>query len=133
MKILIVEDDKLVCKLYQAAFTGSGFEVDTAVDGREAWNKLNASPPDLILLDLMLPDISGLEFLDRLKNNPSSQHLPVIANTNLVGDKVRQDAMSHGAHEYLVKDQYTPKEIVAEVLKIYNEVSQRIPAKTSTP
>src|SRR5438105_1960142 len=86
--ILIVEDDKFLIELLAKSFSLEGFEVSQANDGIEAFKSIKKITPDLILLDLLLPDINGLtmdgfEILSRIKKDPASSQIPVIILSNL--------------------------------------------------
>ncbi len=117
-KILIVEDDELVARMYQQAFSASGLEVEAAVNGREGLRKAEASTPDLILLDIMMPEMNGLEVLTALKQNEDLKAVPVIMLTNLSGTQDAQKAKELGALDYLVKSALKPREVVEKVKKI---------------
>lgn len=115
-RVLIVEDEHLLCDLMVRKIKGVGCEVEGAVDGETALEAVEKNPPDLILLDLLLPGIDGFEVLRRLKKDDRFKHIPVIVVSNL-GDTVNiQKAMSEGAAEYLVKAEVNPATIAERVL-----------------
>lgn len=117
-KLLIVEDDALMLKLYEAAFVGAGYVVDTAADGLVAWEKIVAGKPDGVLMDIMIPKLTGLEILDKLKADPAFKDMPVVMLTNLTAPKVVEEAQSKGARACLLKDRHTPKEMVDKVKEL---------------
>jgi CheY-like chemotaxis protein len=128
-KILIVEDDPLMLRMYQKIFTLEHQEVDIATNGEEALEKVRQNKPILILLDIMMPKMNGLQALERLKANPDTQSIPVIMLTNLAGQQDAEEALLKGAVKYIVKSEHEPKQIVdmvKEVLSGYtrNEVHQ---------
>jgi CheY-like chemotaxis protein len=128
-KILIVEDDPLVSRMYQTVFKFEGFEVEMARNGIEGIEKLKKYNPNLILLDIMMPKMSGIDVLHELKANKSTKDIPVIVLTNLSGMKDAETALSLGAVKFIVKSKNKPKQIVAqvnEILKGYtrNEVPE---------
>src|SRR3990172_10946482 len=101
-KILIVEDDLLVSRMYQRAFISEGFNVDLAANGREGLKKAQEGRPDLVLLDIMMPEMNGLEVLSALKTDEALKAIPVVVLTNLSGTRDAEAAMAKGAAEYLV-------------------------------
>jgi len=117
-KILLVEDDPLMVRLYERALTLNGFEVICAANGIEAVKKLseNNVKPALILLDLMMPEMNGLDMLKQMKQMPEVKDIPVIVLTNLsMGDGSEKRAIEMGAALSLIKSQHTPKEIIARI------------------
>lgn len=117
-KILIVEDDPLMMRMYQKIFLFEKYEVDAASNGEEALEKVRANRPTLILLDIMMPKLNGLQVLDKLKSDPDTKAIPVVMLTNLSSDKDAENAMLKGAIKYIVKSQYEPKTIVNMVKEI---------------
>lgn len=122
--ILIIEDDPLVSRMYQAAFKFEGFKVEVAYTGREGLNALKAERPTVILLDVMMPEMSGVEVLSEIKDDPKTRAIPVIVLTNLSGTVDAEKALELGAIQFLVKSQYKPKEIVAKVKEILRAYSR---------
>lgn len=110
-KVLIVEDDPLMSRMYQKIFTFQKYEVEIAGDGQEALDKLLGFKPTIILLDIMMPKMNGLEVLEKLKANPETKDIPVIMLTNLAGQQDAETALSKGAVKYIVKSEHDPKEI----------------------
>lgn len=110
-KILIVEDDKPIADLLAYRLGKEGFEVQTAATGGEALEKAEAEEPDLLLLDWMLPDISGLEVCQRITKD---KHIPIIMVTakNLVEDKIL--GLEAGADDYITKP-FDMREVVARI------------------
>ena len=117
-KILIVEDDITLLRLYQDIFNKEGFEVAIAEDGQEALQKANAFLPEVILLDLMLPYMDGFAVLEAVKANPKTKKAKIIIATNLDSQKQREKAKNLGAAAFLVKFSDTPGNIVEEVKKL---------------
>jgi len=118
--LLLVEDDPLIARLYKGAFTLSGHEVQVAFNGEEGLQKLQEMKikPTLILMDVMMPKVNGLQLLERIKQDPATKNIPVVMLTNLSDEKDVQKALDLGAVTYLVKSQYTPKEVVGKVKEI---------------
>ncbi len=119
-KILIVEDDPLFVDLYSTAFKSFGYEVEAAFNGEEGLAKLNemGSKPTIILSDVMMPKMNGLDMLAKIKENPDLKKIPVILLTNLGKEENIKKGLELGAVTYLVKSEYTPKEIVEKVKEI---------------
>lgn len=113
MKILLIEDDPLMVRLYQKVFSFEKFQVETATSGKEGLKKARSSRPALILLDIMMPKMSGLEVLDKLKADPSLKKIPVVTLTNLASENDKKVALAKGAIKHIIKSEHEPKEIVA--------------------
>lgn len=114
-KILICEDEKFIADLYEHVLSKAGHLVKTAANGRLGLNMLNQEQFDLLLLDVMMPEINGLELLRQWKGkNPTSQIL-IIMLTNLGQDAVIKEAFSLGASGYLIKASLTPQQVLSEV------------------
>jgi two-component system, chemotaxis family, chemotaxis protein CheY len=103
MKILIVDDDKTTRKLLSLYLKGNGFEVATAENGLNALEKLGAEPVQLVLTDLNMPFMDGIEFLKAMKSNPGTSHIPALMITTETDDEEKQRAMAAGADGYLSK------------------------------
>jgi CheY-like chemotaxis protein len=117
-KIVIVEDDPLMKRMYQKAFGFEGYDVDIAGDGVEGLEKIRATKPMMVLLDVMMPKMNGLEVLEKLKADPETKTIPVIMLTNLAGERDAEAAMMKGAVKYIVKSEHDPQEIVSMVKEI---------------
>jgi CheY-like chemotaxis protein len=115
--ILLVEDDLFIRELYERQLTMAGYKVETAADGPEGLLKINAHKPDLLLLDIMLPKMNGLDLLKSIKTNETTKDVPVILLTNLGQDSVIKEGFNLGAEGYLIKSAYTPDQIIDEVKK----------------
>ncbi len=120
-KILLIEDDLLMVRLYQKVFTFEKYEIETAMSGQEGLDKARSSKPALILLDIMMPKMSGLEVLDKLKADPETKGIPVVTLTNLAAQKDAQAALAKGAVKHIIKSEHEPKEIVNIVRGILGE------------
>jgi len=121
-KLLIVEDDPLMSRMYQKIFTFEGYDVQMAGDGQEGLDKAREIKPTLMLLDVMMPKLNGLQVLEKLKADPETKAIPVIMLTNLAGEQDAEAALAKGAIKYIIKSEYEPKEVadmVKEVLAGY--------------
>lgn len=117
-KILIVEDDTFLLKMYGKKFEVEGFQVDTALDGEEGLAKVKTFSPDLVLMDIMLPKLNGLEAISRIKADPSTAKIPVLVLTNLSTTDDAGTAAQRGAVGVLIKSNVTPSQVVAKVKAI---------------
>lgn len=111
-KLMIVEDDTFLSKMYDKKFKNAGFEVELAHDGMEALAKVKGFKPDIILMDILMPKLNGIETLDKLKADPETKHIPVIMSTNLSTADDSEATLKKGAIKYIVKSDVTPSEIV---------------------
>jgi DNA-binding response OmpR family regulator len=102
-KILLVDDEKDFLDLLAHHLNAEDLELITAGDGMEALNKARRFLPDVILLDLMLPDLDGLSVCDILRNQASTADIPVIVLTALAGEMARLNGLASGANHYLSK------------------------------
>jgi len=118
VKVFIVEDDPLMSRMYQKIFTFEKYDVDMAGDGEEALAKIPAAQPTIILLDVMMPKMNGLQVLEKLKADPATKAIPVVMLTNLAGQQDAETALSKGAVKYIVKSEHEPKEIADMVKEI---------------
>jgi DNA-binding response OmpR family regulator len=114
-KILLVEDDEVLASVYHARLELEGFDIREVHNGEEALSAALDYRPDLILLDAMMPKISGFDVLDILRNTPETMNLRVVMLTALSQDKDRQRAESLGVDDYLVKSQVVIGDVVARV------------------
>ncbi len=115
-KILLVEDDKDTQDAYNQVLTGAGYEVDIAPDGAVGLTKAKVGGYNLILLDIMMPHVDGLQFLQEMRQNPpETKNGPTIVLTNLSSGTVIREAMGLGASAYFVKAALNPAQLLKEV------------------
>lgn len=117
-KILLVEDETFIADLYAHHLSKSGFEVKIANDGTTGLKLLESETFDILLLDIMLPEINGLEILRQWRAKNPQSAMPVILLTNLGQDAVIKEGFSLGAQGYLIKASYTPEQIVSEIKNV---------------
>lgn len=116
-KILIIEDEAVLQKTFESTLRDEGFDIIAALDGEVGINLAKKEKPDLILLDLVLPKINGFEVLQELKGDPGTKDIPVIILTNLEKMEDIDKALEMGATTYLVKVDYSLKEVVEKIKK----------------
>lgn len=116
--ILLVEDDPFIVDIYSKKLKEAGFSVEVANDGQEALKKLQAHKPDLLILDIVLPNIDGWEFLRGIRNDSSLKDLRVIILSNLSQKSEIEKSKELGAIKYMVKAYYTPTQVVEEIKTI---------------
>jgi len=114
-KILFIEDESAAQKTIGEVLKQEGYEVISALDGEIGLRLAQTNKPDLILLDLILPKLHGLEVLKGLKENEQTKQIPVIVLTNLEDMSGIEKALETGATTYLVKENYNLEEIVEKV------------------
>ena len=121
MKILIVDDDKTTRKLLSLYLKGSGFEVVTAENGLNAMEKLGSETFQLVLTDLNMPYMDGIEFLKTMKSNPGTSHIPALMLTTETDEEERQRAFRAGADGYLSKP-VTAEVVVTKIRQMVSEI-----------
>lgn len=114
-KILLVEDDMALSAVYRSRLEIEGFDVREANNGEDALSATVEYRPDLILLDVMMPKISGFDVLDILRNTPETANVRIIMLTALSQPKDKERAESLGVDDYLVKSQVVIGDVVARV------------------
>lgn len=120
-KILFVEDEIKFQKTMVDLFRAEGFELVSAYDGESGLRMITEQKPDLVLLDLILPKKNGFEVLRELKGNTQTANIPVIVLTNLEGTQDIEQALSLGAHTYLVKANYSLEDILVKIKEALKE------------
>ncbi len=112
-KILCVEDEHFISELYNRALTKAGYDVKTVLDGVEALKEAQTDEYDIILLDIMLPNMTGLDILDKLRNPAEPQiKAKIIIATNLEQSEENRLAVEEKADAYVVKAEMTPRQLV---------------------
>src|SRR5262245_48962771 len=102
-RILIVDDHQDNVEVLRARLEAWGFETDSAMDGAQALKHIEAAPPDLILLDVMMPSIDGIEVARRVKGNPKLPFIPIIMQTALDTTEDKVEGLEAGAADYITK------------------------------
>ena len=117
-KILIVEDDPLIARMYQRVFKFENFDVDMARDGEEGLAKMKKNIPTLVLLDIMMPKLSGIDVLKEMKDDEKLKKVPVVVLTNLSGMKDAEIAIELGAVKFIIKSDNKPTQVVKQIKEI---------------
>lgn len=118
IKILITDDDYFLNSLYQTKFTKKGFEVKVATNGKETLQLLQHFTPDVILLDLMMPQQDGFITLTQIREQEKFRHTPIIVASNLGQDEDINKALTLGADDYITKSDTAIDTIINKVIKI---------------
>jgi two-component system phosphate regulon response regulator PhoB len=119
-KILLVEDDDRLANVYETRLQSEGFTTKRVANGEEALAMALQVKPDLILLDVLMPKVSGFDVLDILRNTPETANIKIIMLTALSQESDRQRAVSLGVDDYLIKSQVVIADVVDRVKKQLN-------------
>ena len=121
-KLLIIEDDQIVANIYLRKFQIEGFQVELALDGEAGLASTLKSRPDIVILDLMLPRLNGVEVLKRLRAEPTTRDLPVVVLSNAYMSSLVQEALKAGANYCMIKANCTPRQLFDIVNKTIGAV-----------
>ena len=121
LKVLIVEDENSLLELLKFNFTKDGFKVDTAMDGETALEKILYKAPDLLILDWMLPKLSGIELCRRIRKNKEIKNLPIIMLTARGEEDDRLRGLETGADDYITKP-FSVNELMARVKAVLRRI-----------
>lgn len=127
-KILIVEDDQLVATAYKKRFREAGYEVEWAPDGLEGIKMVSASKPNIVLLDLLMPRLDGIEVLKYIRSHPDLKNLPVVVFSNSYMTNLIESAWRAGADQCVMKASTTPAQLFDAVNKAMQKAASRAPA-----
>lgn len=136
-KVLLVEDDLSLREVYTARLQAENFQISVASNGEEALATAVKEMPDLVILDVMMPRISGFDVLDILRSTPETAKVKVIMMTALSAPEDKERGEKLGVDEYLVKSQVSLEDVVATIRKVLNlppaGTATPAPADTTTP
>lgn len=126
-RILIAEDDFFIRDIYSKVFSLAGYNVQVAVDGADAFDKIKTQPFDMILLDIMMPRMTGIDVLKSVRAlNTPAKTTPIFIITNLGQQNVIEEAFKLGMDGYILKSQVSPQQIVDEINNFFiNRESQQ--------
>ena len=116
-KIILADDDPFLTKIYSTRLSKDGHEVVTCADGQQALDKILEIKPDLVVLDIMLPKLNGLDVLSAVRAQKNLAKLPIVILTNLIHNEEQTEAMKRGATAFLAKIQFTPSQVMTELEK----------------
>lgn len=122
-KVLVVEDEEILLTGLKEELESGGYEVEGAGDGVEGLEKVKSFKPDLILLDLLMPKMDGMEMLQKLKADSETRDVPVVILTNLSDYEKISEALSLGAMDYLVKANYKLEDLLDKVRTVLSRKS----------
>ena len=118
-RLLVVEDETFLRDLYVEILSDEGYDVEAAADGAEGLKKIQAGGYDLILLDIVLPKMDGIEILKTIKANPpQNKNGAIVMLTNLGQEAVISEGVSLGVRGHIIKSDYTPDKLIAEVKQL---------------
>jgi DNA-binding response OmpR family regulator len=120
-KVLFIEDEAALQRAMSEMLKSEGYEVIQALSGEIGLRLSISEKPDIILLDLILPQKNGFEILTKIRNAPETNNIPVIVLTNLEGSEEVEKALSLGAYTYLVKARYTLSDIITKIKSAVGE------------
>jgi DNA-binding response OmpR family regulator len=124
-KIMLVEDDPMIAEIYIRKFESAGFDVTNAVTGKEVLKYAAAGKFDLILLDMVLPEMSGIDVLKALRSGEYDKDLKIIMLSNLSKAEHEAETKKNGANDFIGKTEYNPTELVVEVQRRLNEYDEQ--------
>lgn len=116
--ILVVDDDENVCTFLVTALTAQGYKVLSAVDGEEGWTKIKSEKPDLLIADVTMPKMNGMELLKKVREDEEMKDMPVIMLTGLSSDEEIITGLSRGADHYITKP-FTINKVLAGIKMIF--------------
>lgn len=114
-KIAIIEDDPVINQMYRMKFEADGFEVQVAENGEHGVALVESFTPDIILLDLQMPHMNGVDALSQIRAHDWGKNIPVIILTNLGEEEAPKSLHAMGIHSYIVKADLTPRQVVGRV------------------
>ncbi len=117
-KIAIIEDDPTISQMYRMKFEADGFEVQLADNGKRGVGLVESFLPDIILMDLQMPEMGGAEALAVIRKKDWGKNIPVIILTNLGEEEAPKGIRSLGIESYIVKAELTPRQVVDRVREV---------------
>ena len=115
VKVAIIEDDIAIVQMYRTKFENEGYDVETAGDGITGLELIASFSPDIILLDLMMPNMDGLDMLQRLRGTTEGKKARVVVLTNMGDTETATKVYKMAADDYIVKAEMTPKQVAERV------------------
>jgi DNA-binding response OmpR family regulator len=124
MKVLLIDDDEALTTIFTAVLTKEGYQVLVTNTGQEGIDKAMAEIPNLILLDQILPDLSGNDILKRLKLDVKTKNIPVIILSNFSQEELVKEAIDQGAVDYVFKYQVEPKDVIEKIKRVLGQTQK---------
>ena len=119
--VLLIDDENETAQVFQTGLSSAGFSVVLASNGQSALDAVRTNKFDVILLDQMMPDMSGIDVLKTLKSSEETKNIPVAMLTNFGHDELVKEALNLGANDYILKYQVAPSDLVAKVKSLVGE------------
>jgi len=132
-KILIIEDDQIVANIYRNRFAVEGYQVEVALDGQTGLELARSFRPDAVVLDLMIPRMTGVELMKKMRSEPDLEKIPVIVFSNTYISDMVQDAWKAGATKCLSKANCTPKQVIELIRSLSNGSGPKAPSSPPSP
>jgi len=128
--ILIIEDEEVFSRVYQDLLRNDGYDTLAAEDGESGWQLTRSKKPDLVLLDLNLPKLHGLEVLKNIRGEFTTKNIPVVILTVFGDPEDIQKGLDLGADDYMVKGFYSPRELLAKIHSVltHADIQKNIPS-----
>lgn len=123
-RVLLAEDELYIRQAYQWGLERHGYQVIAAGNGIEALEQAIAEHPDIILLDMIMPRMHGLEVLKRLKDNPKTRHIPVLVLTNLSQQADESEIYRQGADDFIIKSDFSMKQVLERVEQLLSKANR---------
>lgn len=117
-KVAILEDDLAIAQMYRLKFESEGYEVGSAADGAQGLQLIADFRPDIILLDMMMPELNGDEVLAKVRAEDWGKDIPVLILTNMGKEEAPAELESLNVHSYIVKAEMTPKQVAETVQSV---------------
>jgi len=121
-KILLIEDEAFICELYSRALTKAGYDLDVKMNGEEGLAAALTDTYDLVLLDLLVPGLSGIEALHKLRGSDKALHGKIVITTNMDQDEQNRADVEKLADGYLIKAEITPKQLVGIIDQMFAQI-----------
>jgi DNA-binding response OmpR family regulator len=122
MKVLIIDDDANITEIWKIVLKQNDFEVLTATNGRSGIDQAKTQKPDFILIDQIMPDMKGNDVLKILKEDPTTNMIPMVMASNYSDTQLIQEAIQQGALDYILKYQIEPLDLISKIKNLSQEV-----------
>ena len=129
-KILVVDDDAELVELVSFNLKQAGYSVTAAANGMDAIKKARSSPPDLIVLDVMMPELDGFAVCEILRRDPSTASIPIMMLTALSSELGRMAGLGSGASDFITKP-FSPRQLIARIEELLRKTSNLAPSTAS--